>query len=45
MKHIMKKAGISLLMGAASMLGTWATKYVLDETKKHVDAQKSKKDK
>ena len=44
MRYIVKKAGVSLVMGAASMLGTWMAKYILDETKKHIDTQKSKKD-
>ena len=36
MNLIVKKAGMSLISGAACMLGSWLTKEILDATKKGV---------
>lgn len=36
MNYIFKKAGMSLLSGAACMLGSWLTKEMLEITKKGI---------
>lgn len=45
MNYIVKKAGISVLTGAANVLGAWVTKLILEETKsKIVNRTKERKE-
>lgn len=43
MNYIIKKAGMSMLSGAACMFGSWMTKYMLEASSKKLNKQLNKK--
>ena len=43
MNYIIKKAGISMLTGAACTLGSWTTTHLLNKINKNVIDRKRKK--
>lgn len=45
MNYIVKKAGMSMLTGAAYMMGSWLTKRFLEETCKNIDNLQKQKNK